>query len=124
MTVDPTVDGGSPSERDTLDTEQNQNGALYVDSYLSDEYFRDRDPDRFIHRARAAVILSLKEKPIVDVTPNDLYVVWFCKTLQNWKALISTDKVQGVYWEVTYNGDKQEAYVDLYTKVKNTVVSV
>lgn len=53
-----------------------------------------------------------------EITPDDLYVVWFCKTLQNWKALVSGVHIEG-YIEVTYNGDKQEVYVDVYQKVKN-----
>ena len=58
------------------------------------------------------------------VTAEDLYVVWFCKVLGNWKALISTDKFNGVYWEVTYNGAKDEAYVDRYVKANNVAVKV
>lgn len=50
---------------------------------------------------------------------DDFYVVWFAKTLQNWKALISTDAIQDHYWEVTHNGDKQETYVDTYLKEDN-----
>ena len=40
----------------------------------------------------------------------DVYIVWKCKTLQNWKYLISTDISDGMYYELTYNGDKQEWY--------------
>ena len=48
----------------------------------------------------------------------DMYVVWFCKTLQNWKALVSGVNING-YIEVTYNGDKGETYVDVYQKSCN-----
>lgn len=58
-----------------------------------------------------------------ELTPNDFYVVWFAKTLQNWKALISTDAVKGHYWEVTHNGDKKETYVDTYLKEDNVVIA-
>ena len=54
-----------------------------------------------------------------DADTDDMYVVWFCKTLQNWKALVSTDLVKGVYFEVTHNGDKEETYVDVYKKEEN-----
>lgn len=57
-----------------------------------------------------------------ELTIDDVYVVWFAKTLQNWKALVSTDAIQGHYWEVTYNGDKKETYVDTYLKESNTVL--
>ena len=36
------------------------------------------------------------------------YIVWKCKTLQNWKYLISSDIHDGMYYELTYNGDKEE----------------
>ena len=57
------------------------------------------------------------------VYANDLYVVWFSKTLQNWKALVSTDLVPGQYFEVTYNGNTHESYVDWYQKQTNTAIS-
>lgn len=50
------------------------------------------------------------------ITPEDMYIVWFCKTLQNWKALVSGVYVKE-YIEVTYSGDRQKAYVDVYQKV-------
>ena len=48
----------------------------------------------------------------------DMYVVWFCKTLQNWKALVSGVNIKE-YIEVTYNGDKGKTYVDVYWKACN-----
>lgn len=54
--------------------------------------------------------------------PQHFYVVWFAKTLGNWKALVSTDIVDGLYWEITHNGAKQETYVDTYKKLQNHVV--
>lgn len=54
-----------------------------------------------------------------QLTTNDVFVVWFCKTLQNWKALVSTTLPDGMYYEVTYNGDKKETYVDAYRKWQN-----
>jgi hypothetical protein len=53
------------------------------------------------------------------MTPRDTYVVWFAKTLQNWKALISTVLPDGRYYEVTFNGDKNEYYLDVYEKFDN-----
>lgn len=48
----------------------------------------------------------------------DMHVVWFSKTLQNWKALVSGVHIKE-YIEVTYNGDKKETYVDVYRKAMN-----
>ncbi len=56
------------------------------------------------------------------ITVDDVYVVWFCKTLQNWKALLSTNVSDGMYYEVTYNGDKKETYIDAYKKWENVRV--
>ena len=54
-----------------------------------------------------------------QLTTNDVFVVWFCKTLQNWKALVSTTIPDGMYYEVTYNGDKKETYEDAKRKWQN-----
>lgn len=53
---------------------------------------------------------------------KDVYVVWFTKTLQNWKAVLSTNVKDDMIYEVTYNGDKRESYVDAYKKVDNVRV--
>lgn len=50
---------------------------------------------------------------------DDVYIVWFSKTLQNWKALVSTNVSDGMYYEITYNGDKKETYLDAYKKFDN-----
>lgn len=57
------------------------------------------------------------------ITTNDVYVVWFCKTLQNHKALLSTTVSDGMYYEVTFNGDKDEYYLDAYKKWENVSIS-
>ena len=51
----------------------------------------------------------------------EVYIVWKCKTLQNWKYLIGTTLPDNKYYELTYNGDKKEWYLDTYVKVKNEV---
>ena len=48
-----------------------------------------------------------------------VFVVWCCKILQNFKALLSTTLSDGMYYEVTYNGDKDELYFDAYKKREN-----
>lgn len=57
------------------------------------------------------------------ITEKDVFIVWFCKTLQNWKALVSTTVSDGMYYEVTYNGDKQETYLDAYKKWENVKIA-
>ena len=60
-----------------------------------------------------------------DTVPNfDVYIVWYCKTLQNWKALLSTTLSDGMYYEFTLNGDKDEAYLDAYKKWDNNCIKL
>lgn len=56
------------------------------------------------------------------LTESEVFIVWFSKTLQNWKALVSTTISDGMYYEVTYNGDKKETYLDSYMKWENVYV--
>lgn len=57
-----------------------------------------------------------------EITEDDVYIVWMCKTLQNNKALLSTTLFDGMYYEITYNGDKKEVYVDAYKKFENRCI--
>lgn len=60
---------------------------------------------------------------ITDRTPfYEVYIVWYCKTLQNWKALVSTTLNDGMYYELTLNGDKHELYLDAYKKFENKCI--
>lgn len=57
--------------------------------------------------------------------PNfEVYVVWMCKALQNHKALLSTSLKDGMYYELTYNGDKEELYFDAYKKFENKCIKI
>jgi Family of unknown function (DUF6275) len=69
-------------------------------------------------------VKSVLEKTDTHITfsIDEVYVVWFAKTLQNWKALLSTTLPDGMYYEVTHNGDNGETYVDAYKKFHNFCV--
>lgn len=58
----------------------------------------------------------------IALTYKEPYIVWKCKTLQNWKYLMSTDLHDGMYYELTYNGDKDEWYLDAYKKQENRCI--
>lgn len=52
----------------------------------------------------------------------DIFIIWKCKTLQNWQYLISTSLKDGMYYEVTFDGDKNRFYVDRYKKEETIVL--
>lgn len=81
--------------------------------------------------------LELCKKTIIDyfnngveitdnmkITENNVFIVWSCKTLQNNKALVSTNISDGMYYELTYNGDKKELYLDAYKKWENICIKI
>lgn len=82
----------------------------------------------FISRCKEAVADYFNDH--VDKTDNvemdskSVYVVWYCKTLQNHKALLSTPAPDGMYYECTYNGDSGELYFDAYKKFENKCINV
>lgn len=65
-----------------------------------------------------------KEKTDVNkpMTTEDVYVVWYSKSLKNHKALLSTTVCDGMYYELTYNGEKDELYIDAYKKWENICI--
>ena len=65
-------------------------------------------------------VLEHRDRP--DFVYFKVYIVWKCKALQNWKFLLSTTLYDGMYYELTYNGDKREWYLDAYKKFENRVI--
>lgn len=61
-----------------------------------------------------------KSDPAVEI---EVYTVWKAKILQNWKYLISSTLFDGMYYELTFNGDKNEWYLDAYKKFENRVIA-
>ncbi len=59
-----------------------------------------------------------------QITEDDVFIVWMCKTLQNSKAMVSTTLFDGMYYELTYNGNKGELYLDAYKKWENQCIHV
>lgn len=55
-----------------------------------------------------------------DTAPKfDVFTVWKAKVLQNHKFLLSTTLYDGMYYELTYNGDRDVYYLDAYKKFEN-----
>ena len=51
----------------------------------------------------------------------NLFIVWSCYILGNRKYLVGASN-SDLYFEITYNKDKDEWYIDQYIKVKNTCI--
>lgn len=77
----------------------------------------------FQSKARTAVVKYFNTNSVHGSDPRiffeDVYVVWFCKVLGNWKALLSTDRPDDHYYEVTYDGKNSCMYLDCYVKAEN-----
>jgi hypothetical protein len=59
-----------------------------------------------------------------DPAPEfEVFTVWKAKALQNWKYLISSTLFDGMYYELTYNGDLKEWYLDAYKKFENRKIT-
>lgn len=55
--------------------------------------------------------------------PDDIVMVWYSKTIQNHKAIFFVLSKQDFY-EVTYNGNKNEMYFDKYKKTNKITIEV
>lgn len=82
--------------------------------------------EEFIEKCKELVReYSIEHLDKTDEIPNfKEYIVWSCKTLQNSKALLSTDLKDGMYYELTMNGDKKEIYFDAYKKFENRCIKI
>jgi hypothetical protein len=86
----------------------------------------EMDEKKFISRCRELVEKYANDH--LDKSDNvpdfEVFVVWQCKILQHNKALLSTTLFDGMYYEITYNGDKREFYFDAYKKFENKAIKV
>ena len=74
------------------------------------------------NKNRVCALSPMIEMPEINL--GNVFVVWSCKTLQNYKCLVSTTvSGDGIYAEYTYNGDRQELYEDVYKKLTNACIT-
>ena len=84
-------------------------------------------PSNLPQKAREIVYLHLLEYTTEDADKDwpsieYVFVVWFAYIRGSWKALVSTTYEDGRYYEVTYNGQRDEVYIDTYVKQSNLAV--
>ena len=82
------------------------------------ENYAVRDGSRVV-----LTIAHLDTTDVIQISEDDVYIVWQVKVLQNNKALASTTLKDGMYYELTYDGDKKCCYVDAYKKWENFCVN-
>lgn len=79
--------------------------------------------EQFQYECRSNLVEKYNELFDTQITLENTFIVWSCKTLQNFKCLASTNiDDDNVYVEYTYNGDRQELYEDFYIKENNRVI--
>ena len=81
--------------------------------------------EKAVEIVRDYILDHLDKSDPTPIPDFQVYTVWKCKILQNWKYLLSStvfDGIDGIYYELTYNGDKHEWYLDAYKKFQNVVV--
>jgi hypothetical protein len=93
---------------------------------LQDRVFPD--PDRYLQQAKQLVMENYNGHHEDENEPplriGDLHIVSFVKTLSTWRAQVGSGVVRGLVWIVTFNGQKNEAYIEVYRKLTNTKVSL
>ncbi len=81
--------------------------------------------DEFINRCKDIVINYYIDYEQIELDEdNDVFVVWYCKTLQNMKAILATHFNDQRIFELSLNGDKNEIYLDTYQKECNRKIEV
>lgn len=81
------------------------------------------DNDKIIKFVKKEIVRYFNERHTdYKLTVDDIYIVWFCKTIQNFKILASYDYTDHMYYEFTFNGDKKEIYMDCYKKTDKIII--
>lgn len=120
---------GTPTEQEARDaliscgvlTEDGKIAPAYKDiATFHDKTQEDKNmtTEEFIARCRREVFDVATNDLNVNAFPSEVQLVWYSKTLQNYKCIMCIPGYQNVY-ECTYNGDKEEFYIDAYEKVLN-----
>lgn len=106
-----------------MDQDNRKEAAQEIPNHLISGYSRD---DLSL-KAREIVVgyfnKNVRYRRDIRINVEDTYTVWFCKVMENWKALVSTRVTDGQYYEVTYDGSMERYYLDVYVKAENVIVN-
>lgn len=61
------------------------------------------------------------------ITLNEIHVVWYQAEskdgkLHNWRALVTTDRKDGRYYELTHNADLGNTVLEVYSKDSKEII--
>lgn len=54
----------------------------------------------------------------VRIGVESVYIIWFAKVNQHWKAYLATTIPDGNIYDVTWDGDANEIRLDVFSKVE------
>lgn len=84
--------------------------------------FPKRAKELVQHQINVSGIGTPRGDAIVEISIQEIYVVWFAYTLGNWKAILSTSRPDGRIWEVTHKKERDVTFVDSYLKTHNVAI--
>jgi len=82
----------------------------------------DLEESGFVFQAKCAVTdyINRQLDDHADyIYPEDVKIFWQVKALQNFKATLIDGTSNELYYEATWNGDKEQMYLDVYKKIEN-----
>lgn len=85
----------------------------------------ENDPDLFLLTAKRIVVRNYNEHRNPKHIPNPLRmsevsIMWFSKNDKSWQAVLGSEFVQGLFWEVSYKDTDPEIHLEVYKKL-NTI---
>ena len=96
--------------------------------------FIDRiDAEDNVFSVPCAMVQEKYNRDIKDLTDSallsldEIFVVWYNmetkeNKLHNWRALITTDRVDGRYYELTHNEDNKNTVIEVYVKESKEII--
>lgn len=86
-------------------------------------HFQNVCKNKFVEWYNKSSYANKGPNDVQEINADEVFVVWVCKTLQNYKCIIGT-RAAAVLAEYTYNGNTGDLYEDIYKKIMNTSHSV
>jgi hypothetical protein len=59
---------------------------------------------------------NFRNDGVAEMTLDDVYILFYTKLLNSWKALVTTTVGDEMYYQITFNGETNETYLDVFTK--------